>query len=78
MAHAIFAGIYAQDEWKILPKVTLNYGARFDVFYSSFDKENQPSPRVNLIYQPTKATTLHAGYSRYFTPPPWKTSRRRA
>jgi outer membrane receptor protein involved in Fe transport len=70
LAHAIFAGVYAQDEWKILPKVTLNYGARFDVFYSSFDKENQPSPRVNLIYQPSKATTLHAGYSRYFTPPP--------
>ncbi|MGO8678940.1 MAG: TonB-dependent receptor domain-containing protein [Limisphaerales bacterium] len=70
LAHAIFAGIYAQDEWKILPNVTLNYGARFDEFYSSFDKENQPSPRVNLIYQPSKATTLHAGYSRYFTPPP--------
>ena len=58
-----------QDEWKIVPKVTLNYGARFDLFYSSFDKENQPSPRVNLIYQPTDATTLHAGYARYFTPP---------
>jgi outer membrane cobalamin receptor len=25
---------------------------------------------VNLIYQPTDATTLHAGYARYFTPPP--------
>jgi hypothetical protein len=70
VSHALFAGIYLQDEWKILPKVTLNYGARFDEFYSSFDKENQPSPRVNLIYQPTKATTLHAGYARYFTPPP--------
>jgi hypothetical protein len=70
LAHAIFAGIYAQDEWKMLPELTLNYGARFDEFYSSFDKENQPSPRVNLIYQPSKATTLHAGYARYFTPPP--------
>ena len=70
IAHAIFAGIYAQDEWKILPHVTLNYGARFDEFYSTFDKENQPSPRVNLIYEPTEATTLHAGYARYFTPPP--------
>ena len=68
--HGIFAGAYIQDEWKILPKVTLNYGARFDEFYSSFDRENQPSPRVNLIYQPTDSTTLHAGYSRYFTPPP--------
>jgi hypothetical protein len=70
VSHAIFAGIYIQDEWKILPNVTINYGARFDEFYSSFDKENQPSPRVNLIYTPTDSTTLHAGYARYFTPPP--------
>lgn len=69
VSHAIFAGIYLQDEWKIVPKVTINYGARFDVFYSSFDKENQPSPRVNIIYQPADMTTLHAGYARYFTPP---------
>jgi len=68
--HGIFAGAYVQDEWKILPKLTLNYGARFDIFYASFDHENQPSPRVNLIYTPTDSTTLHAGYARYFTPPP--------
>jgi outer membrane receptor protein involved in Fe transport len=68
--HALFAGVYLQDEWKLLPKLTLNYGARFDLYYASFDKENQPSPRVNLIYQPTDTTTLHAGYARYFTPPP--------
>ena len=42
----------------------------FDLYASSFDHENQPSPRVNLIYQPTDSTTLHAGYARYFTPPP--------
>jgi len=70
VSHALFAGVYLQDEWKILPQVTLNYGARFDEYYSTFDKENQPSPRVNLIYQPTDSTTLHAGYARYFTPPP--------
>ncbi len=68
--HGLFAGVYLQDEWKILPEVTINYGARFDEFYSTFDKENQPSPRVNVIYQPTDSTTLHAGYARYFTPPP--------
>jgi len=70
VSHALFAGVYFQDEWKILPQVTLNYGARFDEYYSTFDRENQPSPRVNLIYQPTDSTTLHAGYARYFTPPP--------
>ncbi len=68
--HGSFYGVYLQDEWKIVPKLTLNFGARFDVFNSSFDDENQLSPRVNLIYQPTDTTTLHAGYARYFTPPP--------
>jgi len=68
--YGLFAGAYLQDEWKLFPQLTLNYGARFDVYSSSFDNENQLSPRVNLIYKPTHTTTLHAGYSRYFTPPP--------
>jgi outer membrane receptor for Fe3+-dicitrate len=28
------------------------------------------SPRINVIYNPFDSSTLHAGYSRYFTPPP--------
>lgn len=71
--HALFAGGYLEDEWKILPKVTVNYGGRFDYYSSSTDNEHQLSPRINLIYQPTDKTTLHAGYSRYFTPPPLET-----
>ena len=50
--------------------LTLNYGARFDVYSSSFDAENQASPRVNLVYKPFDGTTMHVGYARYFTPPP--------
>jgi outer membrane receptor protein involved in Fe transport len=68
--YGLFTGLYLQDEWKILSGLTLNFGGRFDVFNSSFDNEHQISPRVNLIWQPTDSTTLHAGYSRYFTPPP--------
>jgi outer membrane receptor protein involved in Fe transport len=68
--HGLFAGIYLQDEWQIFSKFTINYGARFDEFDSSFDNENQISPRINFIYTPTDSTTLHAGYARYFTPPP--------
>ena len=68
--HGVFAGSYLQDEWRIGSALTINYGARFDVFDSSFDRENQLSPRLNLIYQAAAATTLHAGYARYFTPPP--------
>jgi outer membrane receptor protein involved in Fe transport len=68
--HALFAGAYLQDEWKILQDVTLNYGVRLDEYDSSFDNEFQASPRVNVIWQATDLTTLHAGYARYFTPPP--------
>lgn len=68
--YGLFAGVYLQDEWKPVPQLTLNYGARFDLFDSSFDREHQASPRVNLVYQPTEGTSLHAGYARYFTPPP--------
>jgi hypothetical protein len=68
--HGLFAGAYLQDEWKLAPGLTLNWGARLDAFDSSFDREGQLSPRVNLIYKASASTTLHAGYSRYFTPPP--------
>ena len=60
--------VYAQDEWKILPTVTLNYGARFDAL-DAFTSAMQLSPRVNAVWKPDPDTTLHAGYSRYFTPP---------
>ncbi len=71
--HAVFYGMYLQDEWKILPRVTLNYGARFDLYSSSTDDQNQVSPRVNVVWEATDSTALHAGYSRYFTPPPLET-----
>ncbi len=63
--------IYAQDEWKVLPKVTVNYGARFDVV-NEYTMENQISPRLNTVWKPTDATTVHAGYANYFTPPPFE------
>jgi len=68
--YGLFSGLYLQDEWKIFERLTLNVGSRLDFFNSSFDNEWQISPRANLIWQPTDSTTLHAGYSRYFTPPP--------
>jgi outer membrane receptor protein involved in Fe transport len=62
-------GAYLQDEWKILPKVTVNFGGRFDVV-DAYDHENQLSPRFNVVWEATPETTVHAGYARYFTPPP--------
>ena len=66
--HALDYGLYIQDEWKISSKLTLNGGVRFDGVDSLVD-ENQASPRVNAVFKATDATTLHAGYARYFTPP---------
>ena len=62
-------GIYLQDEWTITPEVTLNVGARFDAVHA-YTTENQLSPRVNLVFTPSKATAFHIGYARDFTPPP--------
>ena len=67
--YATEAGVYLQDEWRLTPALTLNYGARYDGFQASFDKEGQLSPRANLVWTPDPATTLHLGYSRYFAPP---------
>ena len=60
--------VYVQDEWQLLPSVTLNAGLRLDG-YDAFRREWQLSPRVNLVWRPTPTTTVHAGYARYFTPP---------
>ena len=62
-------GIYLQDEWSLTPTLTLNYGARFDAV-RAYTKEQQLSPRANLVWKPGEGTTFHVGYARNFTPPP--------
>ena len=47
----------------------MNYGLRADESQAFLD-QGQVSPRLGFVYQWSKDTTLHAGYARYFTPPP--------
>ena len=67
--YGYFYGFYLQDEWKPFEQLTINFGGRLD-FENAFVDENQLSPRLNIVYEPFKGTALHAGYARYFTPPP--------
>jgi outer membrane receptor protein involved in Fe transport len=59
---------YLQDEWKVLAPLTVNYGVRFDR-YRGYSSGSHLSPRVNFVWQTASDTTIHGGYSRYFTNP---------
>ena len=62
---------YVQDEWRIAQALTVNYGLRFD-HYEAFSSGSQLSPRVNFVWRAATDTTVHAGYSRFFSPPPFE------
>jgi Carboxypeptidase regulatory-like domain/TonB dependent receptor-like, beta-barrel len=63
--HSYF-GFYGQDQWKITPKLTFNYGLRYDwetglgFFINPYRKEFQP--RVGLAWAPDSKTVVRAGY----------------
>ncbi len=67
--HAWSFSAYVQDEWKVLEQLTVNYGVRYDQ-YGAYSRGDQVSPRLNAVWTPWDGTVIHAGYSRYFSPPP--------
>jgi outer membrane receptor protein involved in Fe transport len=66
--HAWSYSLYVQDEWKVFSSLTINYGIRWDQF-QAFDAEGPLSPRVNFVWTASDTTTVHGGFSRYFSPP---------
>lgn len=62
-------GVYAQDEWQPIKDLTVNYGLRYDAV-ATVVQEGQLSPRIGVVYDLGAKTRVHAGYARYFTPPP--------
>ena len=62
-------GAYVQDEWQPTKALTINYGVRYDKV-NTVVSESQWSPRIGAVYQLGQDTRVHAGYARYFTPPP--------
>src|SRR6202051_3893132 len=63
--------LYLQDEWKVIPSLTFNYDLRFDKF-TAYTAAHQVSPRFNAVWQALDDTTVHLGYSRYLSPPPFE------
>jgi hypothetical protein len=63
--HSYF-GFFGQDQWKITPKLTINYGLRYDwetglgFFINPYRKEFQP--RMGLAWSPDSKTVVRAGY----------------
>ena len=63
-------GFFAQDQWRIKPKLTLNYGLRWD-FESGLGNFSNPdytawAPRVGLAYSPDAKTVIRAGFGMFF------------
>jgi outer membrane receptor for ferrienterochelin and colicins len=63
--------VYLQDEWKLLSDLTVNYGLRFD-HLDAYTSGHQLDPRLNIVWKPLDGMTVHGGYSRYFSPPPFE------
>jgi hypothetical protein len=61
-----YYGFFAQDQWRITSKLTLNYGLRWD-FEKGLEKQIKDNykgfqPRVGFAYSPDKHTVIRAGF----------------
>jgi hypothetical protein len=63
--HGYF-GLFVQDQWRVNPKLTLNYGLRWDEEFGLSRIVNPDhrgfQPRVGLAYSPTKHTVIRTGF----------------
>jgi Carboxypeptidase regulatory-like domain len=64
------AGLYAQDEWKVSRRVTLNLGIRYDLqFLKSIATDtNNFSPRVGFAWSPfeSRRTVVRGGFGLFY------------
>ena len=61
-----YYGFYAQDQWRVRPSLTINYGLRYD-FETGLSKQINPhyngvQPRVGLAWSPNSKTVVRAGF----------------
>ncbi|MGA9885418.1 MAG: TonB-dependent receptor [Candidatus Acidiferrales bacterium] len=66
--HGYWGG-FLQDQWRITPRLTINYGLRWD-FESGLAEFVKPDynewqPRIGLAYSPDSKTVLRAGFGMF-------------
>ena len=63
-------GVYAQDEWKVSPQVTLNLGVRYDLqFLETINTDtNNISPRLGMAWSPfdSRSTVVRASAGLFY------------
>jgi len=60
---------YVQDEWKLLPTLTFNPGARIE-WLRGLRSNATVEPRASLVWASPRNLTAHVGYARYASAPP--------
>jgi Carboxypeptidase regulatory-like domain len=63
-------GIFAEDQWRVNPHLTLNYGLRWEVetgLGSTIDPDHRAfQPRLGFAYSPDSKTVIRAGSGIFF------------
>jgi hypothetical protein len=61
-------GLYAQDEWKLTPSLTLNAGLRYDLqFVKSIATDtNNISPRLGFAWAPYRTTVVRGSFGLFY------------
>jgi hypothetical protein len=73
-ANQVDAGLYVQDDWRVIPSITLSLGLRYEIQDNISDK-NDWAPRVALAWgigpgqgrQKTPNTVLRLGYGWFYS-----------